>query len=120
MDAKPRRLSRIAAAARRFASRGERLHRCPACAREFVCPVEWEIDGEEHWTIQLRCGACDTWWERRVTNAEATAFELVLDRQIAAIRRELLGIDRRCMHAELEVLVGALRHDLIDAADFAR
>jgi len=114
-----RRFGGIAAAARRFADPGG-LHRCPACGEAFVCPVAWETDGEEHWWIQLRCAACDTWRDVRATNAEAKQFDLVLDRQCGEIHREVLRIDREHMRAELATLIAALEHDLIDAADFAR
>ncbi len=114
-----RRLSRLAAAARRLVDPGG-LHRCPACGEAFVCPVDWEIDGKDHWRMQLRCAACDTWRDVRATNDEAKEFDLVLDRQCGEIHRELLRIDREQMRAELELLTAALEHDLIDAADFAR
>ena len=67
---KRRRLSRLAAAARRLADPGG-LHRCPACGEAFVCPMEWETDGEHHWRMQLRCAACDTWRDVRASNEEA-------------------------------------------------
>jgi hypothetical protein len=114
-----RRFSRIAATARRLAGSGHGLHGCPACGQSFICPVAWETDGDDHWLIALRCGACDTWREVRATNAQAAAFDLVLDRQSAEIRRELLRIDRAQMQAELEYLMAAFEHDLIDASDFA-
>jgi hypothetical protein len=114
-----RRFSRFAAAARWFAGAGDGLHGCPVCGQSFVCPVAWETDGDEHWLIVLRCGACDTWRDVRATNAHAAAFDLMLDRQCDEIRRELLRIDRAQMQAELEYLIAAFEHDLIDASDFA-
>ena len=96
------------------------LERCPECLRPMVCPMEWETDGEEHWLMQLRCGECGDWREVRVTNAEAKTFDLTLDWQTGQIRRALDRIDRERMAAELDVFVGALEHDLIDPADFAR
>ena len=85
-----------------------------------MCPIAWETDGDEHWLIELRCGECGAWREVRVTNEEAKAFDFTLDRQTDQIRRALDRIDRERMEAELDVLVGALEHDLIDPADFAR
>jgi transcription elongation factor Elf1 len=100
---------------------GERgLDRCPECGHAFVCPMEWETDGDEHWLIELRCGECGAWRETRVTNAEAKAFDLALDRQCAEIVRALQRSDRERMETELSVFTAALARDLIDAGDFAR
>jgi hypothetical protein len=96
------------------------LDRCPECRRPAVCPMEWETDGEHHWLMQLRCGECGAWREVRVTNEDAKEFDLTLNRQAAQIQRALDQIDRERMEAELNTFVGALEHDLIDAADFAR
>ena len=95
-------------------------HYCRDCWRSMVCPIAWETDGEEHWLMELRCGECGAWREVRVTNAEAKEFDYTLGRHTTQIRRALARIDRERMEAELEVLVGALEHDLIDPADFAR
>jgi hypothetical protein len=95
------------------------LDRCPECRRPAVCPMEWETDGDEHWLMQLRCGECGDWREVRVTNEQARSYDLALDRQAAEIQRALDRIDRERMETELNMLVRALEHDLIDAADFA-
>jgi hypothetical protein len=115
----PRR-SRIAAVVRRLAGSDPGLHRCVACWSPFVCPVEWETDGPDFWLIQLHCGECDVWRDVRASNAEAKAFDLVLDRQMAQIQRALAELDRERMQAQADVFSAALAHDLIDPADFAR
>jgi hypothetical protein len=118
---KPPHLSRIGRAWRRRMARLDRgLHRCPACQGTFVCPMEWETDGAEHWRIRLHCGDCDRWRDVRVTNAEARDFELELDRQTGQIVAALAHLDQESMRSELDRLVDALDHDLIDADDFAR
>lgn len=96
------------------------LHRCPQCRRPFACPMEWETAGDDHWLIQLRCGACGEWREVLATNEEASAFDVVLDRQCDEIGRALKRIELEEMRAGLDAFVGALDHDLIDASDFAR
>ena len=113
-------LSRIAAAARSVVGPDDGLDRCPRCGRAFMCPIEWQTSGEEHWLIASRCGECGAWREDVVTNDEAKRYDLVLARQSAEIRRGLWRCERERMEAELEVLVAALDHDLIDATDFAR
>jgi len=115
-----RRRSRIAAVARRLSGGDPGLHRCVACGSTCVCPIEWEIDGPEHWLIQLHCGECDVWRDARATNAEAKTFDLELDRQAAQLKRALAEIDQERMRAQADVFTAALAHDLIDAADFAR
>jgi hypothetical protein len=113
-------LSRIAAAARRLLPARDGLHRCPACRRDFACPIDWETDGSRHWLIRLRCGACSVWREVRASNAEAKDFDLLLAAQTAQMRRALVRFDRERMEAEIDAFVAALEHDLIDATDFAR
>ena len=60
----------------------------------------------------------DMWRDVRVTNAEAKAFDRVLDQQISAIERVLLQIDRERMRDEAGAFVVALERDLIVPADF--
>jgi hypothetical protein len=96
------------------------LEACPMCHGDFVNPVDWEPVGDTHWWMLLRCGACDTWREVTVTNAIATRFDLELDRRLDAVARALDKLDRKRMIAEVETMIQALRHGLVDAADFAR
>ena len=121
MSSQPSRspLRRFAAALRDLAASGG-LHRCPDCRQPFVCPLEWETAGEEHWRIDLRCGACGAAREVLATNEEANEFDLVLDRQTAEIIRALCRIELEEMQAGLGAFVAALDHDLIDPSDFAR
>ena len=105
----------MAAAARRRMPVSDGLHVCKACRQPFACPIEWEADGDDHWLITLRCGACDTWCDLRATNEQARDFDLELNRQIAHITRVLEEFDRE----NIKALLAAFEHDLIDAADFA-
>jgi hypothetical protein len=122
MTTKPNRrpLRRLfSAAARGLAGSRNGPSYCPDCRRPFMCPMEWETDGETHWLIQLRCGECGCWREVRLSNEEAADFDLALDRQMWAIRRTLTRLDRERMQLEVDAFVAALEHDLVDAADFA-
>jgi hypothetical protein len=67
----------------------------------------------------LRCGECDVWREVTVTNAVAERFDSELDRRADILHRALHRLDRERMAAQVEVMIGALRLGLIDAADFA-
>ena len=96
------------------------LEACAICKGDFVNPVDWEPVGDTHWWMLLRCGACDTWREVTVTNAIATRFDLELDRRMDTLARTFEKLDRSRMAAEVETLIHALRHGLVDAADFAR
>jgi flavoprotein len=98
----------------------EHLEKCAMCAGDFVNPVDWEPVGETHWWMLLRCGACDTWREVTVTNDIAARFDLELDRRMDVVARALERLDRTRMAAEVETMILALRHGLVDAADFAR
>jgi len=70
--------------------------------------------------MQLRCGACEVWREVTVTNKVAERFDIELDRRADAIHRTLQKLDRERMVQQVETMIGALRHGLIDPSDFAR
>jgi hypothetical protein len=96
------------------------LETCGICGDDFVNPVDWQPEGDTHWWMLLRCGACDTWREATVTNDIASRYDLELDRRMEVLVRALERIDTRHMAADVETMIQALRRGLIDAADFAR
>jgi hypothetical protein len=96
------------------------LERCAMCATDFAYPVDWEPVGETHWWMRLRCGACDTWREVTVTNDVAARFDVELDRRLDLLSRAVHRVDSRQMAADVEKMILAIQHGLIDAADFAR
>jgi hypothetical protein len=89
------------------------------CRDDFVVPVWWEPLDNDQWRMLLRCGQCDTYRDVVVGTELAKAFERDLDRGAREIRIALSRLDRERMAAETEAFVVALRHDLIDAGDFA-
>jgi hypothetical protein len=95
------------------------LETCALCRADFVNPVDWEPDGDTHWWMLLRCGACGTWREATVTNEVAARYEIELNRRLDVVARALERLDSRRMAAEVETMIQALRRGLIDAADFA-
>jgi hypothetical protein len=95
------------------------LHCCLACGKDFVNPVEWEPVTPETWWMRLRCGECHVWREVTVTNHVAESFDLELDRRAELIHQALARLDRERFAREVETMVGALRHWLIEPADFA-
>jgi hypothetical protein len=96
------------------------LESCAMCAEDFVNPVDWEPVGDTHWWMLLRCGACDTWREVTVSNEVAARFDLELDRRMDIVARALERLDRSRMVSEVETMIQALRHGLVEPADFAR
>jgi hypothetical protein len=96
------------------------LHVCAACGKDYVNPVEWEPVTPEAWWMRLCCGECHVWREVTVTNQVAERFDAELDRRAAVIQRALNKLDRERMTEQVETLIGALRHDLIEPGDFAR
>jgi hypothetical protein len=96
------------------------LHCCIACGKDYVNPVEWEPVTPEAWWIQLRCGECHMWREVTVTNQVAEQFDLELDRRADLIHRALAKLDRERMVQQVETMIGALRHGLIEPVDFGK
>jgi hypothetical protein len=95
------------------------LHVCVRCDRDRCCPVDWEAADETHWRIALRCGECGHEREAVVTNAEAAAYDIVLDRHEAAMLAAAERISRQRLELEVETFATALADDLIAADDFA-
>jgi hypothetical protein len=104
---------------RRTPPPGSGLHQSNHCHDDFVVPVWWEETDDEHWHMLLRCAQCETYRDVVVGDDVAAAYERDLQRGAAEIAATLDRADRARMLAELPVLIGALEHDLIDAADFA-
>ena len=98
---------------------GSGLHQCLVCHGDYVVPIWWEEAGEECWHLLLRCGQCDTYCDIVVGNEVARIYELDLQRGMDEIAAAVDRTDRERMAAEVDVLIAALEHDLIDAGDFA-
>jgi len=103
---------------RRTPPPGSGLHQCAFCRDDFVVPVWWEEDDDEHWHMLLRCAQCETYRDVTVGNDVAAAYERDLERGRSEIAASLKRSDRERMLAELPVLIAALERDLIDAGDF--
>jgi flavoprotein len=95
------------------------LEHCAFCRKDFVNPIDWEPVTPEAWWMLLRCGECHTFREVTVTNAVAERFDVELDRRADMLQRALHKLDTERMRVQAEAMIGALRHGLIDAADFA-
>ena len=92
---------------------------CGACRSRYVCPLDWNPVDEETWWVACRCGECGHRHEALLSNGQAAHWDVELFRQTAAIEREVERLDRERMATEAAAFTAALRHDLIDAADFA-
>jgi hypothetical protein len=77
------------------------LVECPACGSDRACLVDSSEEDETHWWIRLRCAECEVW------------------RDVIATDEEANELDRALMAAEVDVLIAALEHDVIDASSFA-
>ena len=97
----------------------EGLHVCVRCARDRCAPVEWETAGDAHWRIALRCGECGHEREAVVGDAEAAAYDVVLDRHEDLMLAAAERLSRERLAHEVEAFAAALAGDLIVADDFA-
>jgi hypothetical protein len=96
------------------------LSTCGACRRDFVSPIEWEPVGKDRWWMYLRCGECGVSREVTVPNAVAERYDDELARGARAISRAAKQLDQERMKADVGAFIAALRHGLIEPADFAR
>jgi transcription elongation factor Elf1 len=92
---------------------------CQACGSRYVCPLDWAPVDEQTWWVACRCGECGHRHEVSLSNDQAASWDVELCRQTAVIEREFARLDRARMAAEAATFTAALRHDLIDATDFA-
>lgn len=100
-------------------SRRERaLHHCPECECELVYPIAWEESGQEHWSIQLRCPACEWRGGGRFPQGLADDFDEALDRGTAALVHDLDRLTRANMAEEVERFTQALEADAVVPMDF--
>lgn len=91
---------------------------CPQCKADMVCATEWEEAGEEHWLMQLRCGACQA--EREITCNQATAnhYDERWDRSMDPIYKRIRSLERARERIEIERFKRALEADAILPEDF--
>ena len=99
---------------------GTGLHQCAVCHADYVVPVMVEAVDDVRWHVLLRCGECQTYRDAVITNDVAERYERDLERGIAELAVACERAERERMAADIDVLIAALRRDLIDAADFAR
>jgi hypothetical protein len=104
----------------RFRRARDRLRRCPACRSRLVCPIAWQEDGDEHWSIDLHCGECAHRWIEVIHNKRAAHYDIQLDRDEHILRQSLRKLERERMAADIEVFADALARDLVGPADFTR
>jgi hypothetical protein len=95
------------------------LEVCPACATDFVVPLEWSAIEDHSWWMHLRCAQCEHTREVVVSNTVAERYDQALDERADPIARALHRLDLERMAATVESLIVALQRDLIGPADFA-
>lgn len=101
-----------------FRRHRDALRRCPSCTGRLVCPIDWEPEDGEHWSIDLRCGECAHTWSRIIHNTRAARYDIELNRDERILRKSLHKLERERMAADVEAFVAALSRDLIHPADF--
>jgi hypothetical protein len=93
-------------------------HTCPVCESTLVYPVDWERSGPAAWNVELRCPDCETRREVVLGRAAVERFNRELYLGAQALAREVEGMVRRSFQEEAELIVAALRRDLIQPMDF--
>lgn len=105
---------------RRTPRPGSGLQQCAVCRSDFVIPVVAEAVDDDSWHLLLRCGECETYRDLVVANAVAERYERDWKDGVAEVAAACARVEQERMAADVEVLITALRRDLIDAADFGR
>jgi hypothetical protein len=95
------------------------LHRCPLCGSESVS--RWRADDLGDGVrarVFLTCAECDTSRVLVATTWAVDAYSRRHERQRFQIALTLRRVERERMAADVDLLVEALRHDLIGPDDF--
>jgi hypothetical protein len=95
------------------------LHVCQACRRDFVHPTAWKDEAGRARRVYLRCGACGHAREAVVGPDGEKLLTRALDKRFGMIAEAADRLEQELMARWVDEFAGALRHDLIDASDFA-
>jgi transcription elongation factor Elf1 len=99
--------------------RRPKLHRCPQCGSDSVS--RWHADdlGDAfRGRVRLNCAECGTTRELVATVWAIDAYSRRHEQQRMEIAVALRSLERERMAADVDLLVEALRHDLIGPDDF--
>jgi hypothetical protein len=100
-------------------TRRQALGTCRACGSDFVHPVSWREQDEEHWWMLLRCGDCHDRYDAVALDEAANEFDAKLDRDQFLIERAADRLHSEWRSAEADAFAMAMEHDAITADDFA-
>jgi hypothetical protein len=103
---------------RRRHRHGHRVDTCRVCGSDFGHPVSRRDEGEGHWWMLLRCGACDHRRDAVVAHEVAKEFEAKLDRDEFLIKRVAERLHEEWRRAEVVAFAAAMEHGVITADDF--
>lgn len=95
------------------------LHVCQQCHRDFVHPTAWEDETGRARRVFLRCGACGHTRDVVVGPEGELLLKRAMDQRLGALTEAAERLERDNMTDWVDSFAGALRHDLIDATDFA-
>jgi hypothetical protein len=94
------------------------MHRCPTCDSILVQPVNWHVQGDGYWNVELRCPECERWGWHSYTRAEIDRYEVELDRGDQDLIEDLRALIRANMEDEAVRFAAALASDSILPEDF--
>lgn len=94
------------------------LHMCPSCDGDLVYPVAWEERSGETWRIDRRCPNCEWTHTGDFHQTEVEVFDDILNEGTESLLVHLRDFARANMQDDVERLITALEHDLIEPMDF--
>jgi hypothetical protein len=94
------------------------MHSCPNCDSILVQPVNWRVQGDGLWNVELRCPECEWGGRDSYSQTEVDRYDEELDRGSQELIRDLRAVIWTNRTEEADRFAAALATDGILPEDF--
>jgi RNase P subunit RPR2 len=94
------------------------MHCCPNCNSILAQPVNWHEQGQNCWSVELRCPECEWRGRGSYSQDEVDRYMDEIDRGDQELMEDLRALIRANMSEEADRFATALANDTILPEDF--